>query len=211
VRVWGGPSLSHLLSANAPPLTALFVWRVAAEKNRNPSWRSRGRPKPRVAPFHPLDQKVAKGIESHILFREAACSRTSIANHSRTRRPRESHIQVLAPWSGPPSGWRGAAENNGTFLGGPGVTSVTQSALPGKSNDFCPVNQIISARLCHKLSLASWSGHRADCEPAMRRTHLRAAEKVSLLPLGGLFWLSPTRHPGVGVGSKIYTERLAGR
>jgi hypothetical protein len=33
--------------------------------------------------------------------------------------------------------------------------------------------------------------HRASCEPAMRRTHLRAAEKVSLLPLGGLFWLSP--------------------
>jgi hypothetical protein len=36
VRVWGGSSLSHLLSANAPPLTALFVWRVAAEKNGTP-------------------------------------------------------------------------------------------------------------------------------------------------------------------------------
>jgi hypothetical protein len=36
VRVWGGSSLSHLLSANAPPLTALFVWRLAAEKNGTP-------------------------------------------------------------------------------------------------------------------------------------------------------------------------------
>ncbi len=134
---------------------------------------------------------VAALLGGLTVFREAGCSRPSIANHSSTRRPRKSHILVLAPWSGPPSCWRGAAENNGTFLGGPGVTSVTQFALPGKSNDFCPVNQMISARLCHKLSLASWSGHRAHCEPAMRRTHLRAAEKVSFLPLGGLFWLSP--------------------
>jgi hypothetical protein len=56
--------ISFLLT---PGFNGAFVWRVAAEKNGTSRGRSRGRPQPRVAPFHPLDQKVARGIESHIL------------------------------------------------------------------------------------------------------------------------------------------------
>jgi hypothetical protein len=65
--------ISFLLT---PAFNGAFCVARGRREKRNPSWRSRGRPQPRVAPFHPLDQKVAKGIESHILFNDQLQSQT---------------------------------------------------------------------------------------------------------------------------------------